>query len=98
MRAVLPPVVTGAVVMLIGFNLAHGRHHDLLPVRAVDRLSPRAFVIGVAVLGRGFISRIAVFLGLVFGYLISWIADQFATVRRAAARQVRDVDRIDWAA
>ena len=40
-RAVLPPAVTGAVVMLIGFNLASRRHHHLLPVRAVDRPADR---------------------------------------------------------
>ena len=33
----------------------------------------------MAVLGRGFLGRIAVFLALVFGYLISWLADQWST-------------------
>ncbi|MHB1875848.1 MAG: uracil-xanthine permease family protein, partial [Streptosporangiaceae bacterium] len=56
-----------------------------------------AFLIGVAVLGRGFISRIAVFLALVFGYLISWIADQFSTVQSCtAAGKCVGVPRLDF--
>ena len=36
-NAVLPPVVTGAVVMLIGFNLAPVATGTYMPVRPVDR-------------------------------------------------------------
>jgi xanthine/uracil permease len=58
-----------------------------------------AFLIGMAVLGRGFLSRIAVFLALVFGYVISWIADWFSTVQSCtAAGKCVAVPRIDWAA
>jgi len=49
------------------------------------------------VLGPGFLSRIAVFLALVFGYLIAWIADQFSTVQScSAAGKCMAVPRIDW--
>ena len=96
-RAVLPPAVTGAVVMLIGFNLATVATRTYFPQDQWIALLTTAFLIGMAVLGPGFLSRIAVFLALVFGYLISWIADQFSTVRScSAAGKCMAVPRIDW--
>ncbi len=96
-RAVLPPAVTGAVVMLIGFNLATVATTIYFPKDQWVGLLTTAFLIGVAVLGRGFISRIAVFLALVFGYLISWIADQFSTVQSCtAAGKCVAVPRLDF--
>ena len=50
----------------------------LVPIALVNLLA-------VAVLGRGFISRVAVFLALVFGYLLSWAFDQFSTVASCTA-------------
>ena len=49
-------------------------------------------------LGRGFLSRIAIFLGLVFGYLLCWIADQINQVPScdSAGKHCVAVDRIDW--
>lgn len=67
LRAALPPVVTGAVVMLIGFNLAMVATKTYFPQEQWIGLLTAAFVIFVSVLARGFISRIAIFLGLVFG-------------------------------
>src|SRR5689334_14238778 len=84
-RAGLPPAVTGAVVMLIGFNLASVATTIYFPNDQWIALLTTAFLIGMAVLGRGFLSRIAVFLALVFGYLISWIADSFSTVQQCSA-------------
>jgi xanthine/uracil permease len=56
-----------------------------------------AFLIGVAVLAPGFINRIAVFLALIFGYVISWIADQWSTVQSCtAAGKCTAVYRVDW--
>ena len=49
--------------MLIGFNLATGRDHHLLPADQWVGLLTTVFVVGVAVLLRGFLSRIAIFLG-----------------------------------
>jgi uracil-xanthine permease len=72
---ILPPAVTGAVVMLIGFNLAPVVANNYWPVDQWVALLTMAFVIICSVVARGFISRIAVLLGLVFGTLISWIFD-----------------------
>ncbi len=72
----LPPVVTGAVVMLIGFNLAPVVANIYWPQDQWVALLVMAFTIICAVAFKGFISRIAVFLALIFGYLISWLFDQ----------------------
>lgn len=79
-QAVLPPVLTGAVVMLIGFNLATVTTETYFPTSQWVGLLTAAFVILVAVGGRGFLSRISIFLGLLFGFLVSWIADQISHV------------------
>jgi uracil-xanthine permease len=96
-RAVLPPAVTGAVVMLIGFNLATVATTIYFPHDQWVALLTTAFLLVVAVLGRGFLSRIAVFLALVFGYLISWLADRWSTVQSCtAAGKCVAVHRVDW--
>ena len=77
--AVLPPVVTGAVVMLNGFNLATVATTTYFPAGQWIGLATAAVVIGVSVVARGFVSRMAIFLGLLFGYALSWVADLHAT-------------------
>jgi uracil-xanthine permease len=72
---VLPPAVTGAVVMLIGFNLAPVVAGVYWPQDQWIALLTAAFMVSAAVLFPGFWSRIAVFLALIFGYVISWLAD-----------------------
>jgi uracil-xanthine permease len=73
---VLPPAVTGAVVMLIGFNLAPVVANIYWPQSQWIALFVMIFVIVVSLASRGFIGRIAIFLGLIFGYLISWASDK----------------------
>ena len=74
-NTLLPPVVTGAVVMLIGFNLAPVVAEVYWPQDQWVALVTMVAVLMMAVLLRGFWSRISVFLGLVFGYLLSWLLD-----------------------
>src|SRR5689334_9437631 len=76
LHAVLPPVVTGAVVMLIGFNLAPVVANIYWPQDQWVALLTMAFVIVCSLVLRGFWARISILLGLVFGYLISWIWDK----------------------
>jgi uracil-xanthine permease len=76
LHKVLPPVVTGAVVMLIGFNLAPVVANIYWPQDQWVALLVMAFTIICAVAFKGFVSRIAVFLALIFGYVISWLFDQ----------------------
>ncbi len=74
-NAVLPPVVTGAVVMLIGFNLAPVATKTYMPSDPWVAIITMTVVILMAVGLRGFFGRIAIFLGLIFGYVFSWIVD-----------------------
>ncbi|MGC5344693.1 uracil-xanthine permease family protein [Streptomyces sp. DT24] len=75
-HAVLPPVVTGAVVMLIGFNLAPVTAGTYWPQDQWTALLTMVFTGFALVVLRGFWSRIAIFLGLAFGYAVSWVLDR----------------------
>lgn len=80
LHRLLPPVVTGAVVMLIGFNLAPVVSSVYWPQDQWVALLTMTAVILMAVGLRGFLGRIAIFLGLVFGYALSWVFDRFGKV------------------
>jgi uracil-xanthine permease len=75
-HAVLPPVVTGAVVLLIGFNLAPVVATVYWPQDQWIALIVMTAVIVMGVGLRGFAGRIAIFLGLVLGYGLSWFFDR----------------------
>ncbi|MFH8341647.1 uracil-xanthine permease family protein [Streptomyces sp. AM6-12] len=75
-HAAMPPIVTGAVVMLIGFNLAPVTASTYWPQDQWTALLVMLFTGLAVVCLRGFWSRIAIFLGLVFGYGISWVFDR----------------------
>ncbi|ASY35947.1 MULTISPECIES: uracil-xanthine permease family protein [unclassified Streptomyces] len=75
-HAAMPPVVTGAVVMLIGFNLAPVTASTYWPQDQWVALLTMLFTGLAVVCLRGFWSRIAIFLGLVFGYVVSWGFDR----------------------
>jgi len=97
--SVLPPVVTGAVVMLIGFNLAPVVAGTYWPQDQWIALITMLFVIVVAVGVRGFLGRIAIFLALVFGYVLSWIFDRIfgqITSYSASAGEVTTHWRVNW--
>ncbi|MGY1640203.1 uracil-xanthine permease family protein [Geodermatophilus sp. SYSU D00703] len=74
-NAVLPPAVTGAVVMLIGFNLAPVVAGVYWPQDQWVGLATMVFVIVASLLLRGFWARISILLGLIFGYLLSVLLD-----------------------
>src|SRR5436305_2015513 len=100
LHAVLPPVLTGAVVMLIGFNLAPVVANIYWPQDQWVALLTMLAVMAMALGFRGFLGRIAVFLGLIFGYLLSWIFDLvFGKINSfdAAAGKVTLHDRVNWA-
>jgi uracil-xanthine permease len=99
---VLPPAVTGAVVMLIGFNLAPVVAGIYWPQDQWIALLTATFMVVCAVLLPGFWSRIAVFLALIFGYALSWLCDLlFGTIHSitgatAATGQQLDHKRVVW--
>ncbi len=95
----LPPAVTGAVVMLIGFNLAPVVAGVYWPQDQWVALIVMLVVVGISVGFKGFIGRIAIFLSLIIGYVLSWILDVTAgqiTSFSAAAGKVTTHSRVDW--
>jgi uracil-xanthine permease len=68
--SLMPPVVSGAIVALIGFNLAPVAKSNfmLAPLSAVITL---AAVILSTVLLKGILGRLSIFLGVVVGYIAS---------------------------
>ncbi|MFC9797550.1 uracil-xanthine permease family protein [Streptomyces sp. NPDC057695] len=96
-HAAMPPIVTGAVVMLIGFNLAPVTAATYWPQDQWTALLTMLFTGLAVVCLRGFWSRIAIFLGLIFGYALSWILDLvFGKINSmSASGQVTDHWRLD---
>ena len=82
--ALMPPVVSGAIVALIGFNLAPAAkdNFDKSPLIALITLIA---VILCAVVFKGFFGRLSIFLGVGVGYLAAVIAGEvdFAPVADA---------------
>ncbi|MBO0516682.1 uracil-xanthine permease family protein [Streptomyces beijiangensis] len=99
-HAAMPPVVTGAVVMLIGFNLAPVTAATYWPQDQWTALLVMLFTGLAVVCLRGFLSRIAIFLGLIFGYGISWFFDRvFGKIHSiSGSGQVTDHWRLDLSA
>ncbi len=99
LKKVLPPAVTGAVVMLIGFNLAPVVAGIYWPQDQWVGLAVAIFMVVGTVLFPGFWGRISVFLGLVFGFLLSWVLDMtvggLSKVAEDGTEQV--VDRVGFA-
>jgi uracil-xanthine permease len=99
LHTVLPPVVTGAVVMLIGFNLAPVVANIYWPQDQWVALLVMTFTIVCAVAFKGFIGRIAVFLALIFGYVLSWLFDRVfgqITAFDAGAGKITDHFRVSF--
>ncbi len=94
----LPPVVTGAVVMLIGFNLAPVVAGVYWPVDPWLAFTVMLVVIGLSVGLRGFLGRIAIFLSLVIGYVLSFVFDLVLGPRQQVAEDgtITLVNRVDW--
>jgi uracil-xanthine permease len=97
-NAVLPPAVTGAVVLIIGFNLAPVVANTYWPQDQWVGLATMVFVILATLLLRGFWARISILLGLVFGYLLSALLDATAgpiTSVLGGATEATTHDRLD---
>lgn len=95
----LPPVVTGAVVMLIGFNLAPVVAGVYWPQDQWTAVLVMLIVIVLSVGVRGFIGRIAIFLSLVIGYALSYIFDLVSgpiTSYSPGSGQITTHLRVDW--
>lgn len=67
-RALLPPLVTGAIVALIGLNLAGAAKDNYVKAPWTATVTV-AVICLVTVLGRGIVGRLAILGGVVAGYL-----------------------------
>ena len=94
----LPPAVTGAVVMLIGFNLAPVVARTYWPQDQWIAAIVMVIVICLSVGLRGFAGRIAIFLSLIIGYVLSWLADLTLGPKSTIASDgtVTEAFRVDW--
>ncbi len=74
---VMPPVVTGTIVALIGLNLAPVAwgSFKLQPATAIITLTA---ILMFTVIFKGFMGRISILLGVVLGYLVAWPQHQLA--------------------
>jgi len=83
--ALMPPVVAGAIVALIGFNLAPAAFDNFkeAPLTAVITL---AAVVISAVLFKGILGRLSIFIGVIVGYIAALIQGEidFSKVGAAA--------------
>jgi uracil-xanthine permease len=71
----MPPVVAGAIVALIGFNLAPVAWTNFQQQPLTGTITLSAVVL-FSVLFRGFLGRISIVLGVVVGYIVAAIAGQ----------------------
>ena len=67
----LPPMVTGTIVMVIGFNLAGAAKGNFTadPMIAIITIASIGLI---TVISKGFLGRISIFLGLIVGYLVAY--------------------------
>ena len=66
----LPPVVTGAIVMVIGLNLAGAAKNNLAAGPLVGIITLAAIAL-IAAISHGFLGRISIFVGIVIGYAVA---------------------------
>ncbi|AKV55195.1 putative uracil permease [Bifidobacterium actinocoloniiforme DSM 22766] len=82
---IMPPTVTGAIVAIIGFNLAPSawKNFKAAPVTALVTLLA---VMLIAVLFRGLLGRLNILLGVIVGYVFAVSQGQvdFTAVKQAA--------------
>lgn len=96
---VFPPVVTGAVVMLIGFGLAYVVADVYWPqdrwIALITMVATFLIIVGFP----GFVGRIGILLGLVAGFALSWAADRVfgdITAYNAATAKIDTHPRVNF--
>lgn len=84
---VMPPVVTGAIVALIGLNLAPAAkgNFDKAPVTALITL---VVIILASVLFKGIMGRLSILVGVVVGYLVAMLRGEVSYAKMDAAAWV----------
>ena len=84
----MPPVVTGAIVSLIGFNLAPSAKANFMkaPITALVTLIS---IILISVLFKGIIGRLSILLGVIIGYVTAVVRGEvdFSTIEKTVQQQ-----------
>lgn len=78
----MPPVVTGSIVAIIGFNLA-GVAKSELAVQPTVGVITMVAILAIAVIFRGFIARLSIILGVVLGYVVAVLTGLLGTDAQA---------------
>jgi uracil-xanthine permease len=80
----MPPVVTGTIVMLIGFNLAPAAKNNFMGQPLTAGITVVSILL-VTVLFKGMIGRLSILIGVVIGYLAAYAQGQvsFSAVSEA---------------
>ncbi len=84
---VLPPVVTGAIVALIGFNLAPAARTNFEQGPLIGFVT-LLLLVGALAFFRGLLGRLAIFLAVVLGYLLALVLGEVDTTGIASAAWV----------
>ena len=99
-NVLMPPVVTGAIVALIGLNLAPAAYTNfqVSPITAVVTLSA---IVLIAAIFKGMIGRLSILLGVVIGYICAVCRGEvdFSGVAHAAWFGLPHFQgiKVDWA-
>ena len=81
----MPPIVTGSIVMIIGLNLAGAAKNNFIAGPEVAGVTLAAVAL-IGALSKGFLSRISIFGGVVVGYVYSWLRFGLDTSHIKAAK------------
>ena len=76
---IMPPIVTGAIVMLIGFNLAPSAWNNVQASKTTAFITIGAILL-VTVLFKGMVGRLSILIGVVVGYIAALIQDACGVV------------------
>ena len=74
-HALMPPVVMGTIVALIGLNLATTTTEKITTVPLTTFATVLAIVVST-VLFRGMLGRLSILLGIIVGYVVAWAQGQ----------------------
>jgi len=74
----LPPLVTGTIVMVIGLNLAGAAKNNFVQGPLVGIITLASIGL-ISAFSRGFMGRISIFLGLVVGYVVALLMGDVKT-------------------
>ncbi|WP_417220204.1 uracil-xanthine permease family protein [Arthrobacter sp.] len=74
-HALMPPVVMGTIVALIGLNLA-GATTEAMQTVPLTTFTTVAAIVFSAVLFRGLLGRLSILVGIVLGYLVALVQGQ----------------------